>query len=159
VVVTIESIRILNAHDDDDDPGEIQLAAVLYDDPQNFHRSVHVTNRQDRMLLRNGDFVPANQIPAPLKLCVSEGRGATFTLHAWDNDDALNDEYGLDFDNYGDDDEVLFGFQAEFGEQLPSGVQVARSADLEVRYRIGRTAGDLNQHINICPPEDVLHSP
>jgi hypothetical protein len=158
VVVTIESIRILNAHDDGDDPGEIQLAAVLYDDPLNFHRSVHVTNRQGRMLLRTGEFIPANQLPAPLSLCVSQGRGASFTLHAWDNDDALNDEYGLDFDNYGDDDQVLFGFQAEFGEQLPIGVQVARSADLEVRYRVSRTVGGVHQGIS-CRPEVVLGSP
>jgi len=155
IVVTIESIRILNAHDDGDDPGEIQLAAVLYDDPLNFHRSVHVGNRSGRMTLKAGDLVPAEQLPRPLSLCVSEGQGATFALHAWDNDDALDDEYGLDFDNYDDDDEVLVGFQRRFGSQLPTGVQVARSADLEVRFRVGRTAGGRTAAI-FCPPKAHL---
>ena len=141
VVVIIDSIQILNAGDGRDEPGEIQFAAVLYDDPLNFHRSVHVTNRRGRMDLRAGDFVPANQLPDPLSLCVPQGRGAVFALHAWDNDDPMDDQYGLDFDNVDDDDEVLVGFQRAFGAELPSGVQVARSADLEVRFRVSRSTG------------------
>jgi hypothetical protein len=152
VVVVIESIQILDAKDGDGEPGEIQLAAVLYDDPTRFHRSVHVTNRHGRMELRAGEFVPASQLPPPLSLCVGPGRGATFALHAWDNDDPLDDEYGLDFDNVDDDDEVLIGFQREFGSELPAGVQVARSADLEVRYRVSRTAGGMTPDIP-CPPQ------
>jgi hypothetical protein len=46
VTITIESIRVLDSGDDDDnDPGEIQIAVVLYDDPENYHRSIHATNR------------------------------------------------------------------------------------------------------------------
>jgi len=150
IVVTIESIRILHSRDGDDDPGEIQLAAVLYDDPRDFHRSVHVTNRNGRMVLKAGDFVPPDQLPAPLTLCVARGRGATFSLYAWDNDDPQNDEYALDFDNYDDDDEVLLGFQRVFGAELPSAEQVVRSRDLEVRFRLGRTVGGVAGVL--CPP-------
>lgn len=151
VVVTIESVRILDTGDPSDEPtGEIQLAAALYDDPLNFHRSVHVTNRRGRMLLRRNDYVPANQLPAPLTLCVPRGRGATFTLHAWDNDDPPSDEYALEYDRFGDEaDELLVGFQRKFGDQLPSGVQVSRSADLEVRYRVSRAAA--GQPAILCP--------
>jgi hypothetical protein len=78
--------------------------------------------------------------------------GCHFALHAWDNDDPLSDRYGLDFDNDGDDDEVLFGFQRTFEGQLPTGLQVARSADLEVRFRVSRTAGGLTPDV-FCPPE------
>jgi hypothetical protein len=150
VVVTIVSIRILNSGDGDG-PGEIQLAAALYDDPLNFRRSVHVTNRRGRMTLRAGDFVPANQLPAPLSLCVPQGRGATFALHAWDNEDPPDNEYALDFDNYGDDDDVLIGFQKRFGRELPTVEQFERGKDLEVRFRVGRTAA--GQESVLCPPE------
>jgi hypothetical protein len=83
-----------------------------------------------------------------LSLCVPQGKGASFTLHAWDNDDDLGSEYGLDFD---EDDELLAGFRRRFGAQLPSGVQVATSADLEVRFRVARTAGAQNLDV-FCPP-------
>ncbi|MEU7864211.1 hypothetical protein [Nonomuraea sp. NPDC049141] len=153
VVVTIESVRILNTGDGAD-AGQIQLAAVLYDDPLNFRRSVHVTNRRGRMLLRKNALVPASQLPAPLSLCVRDS--AHFTLHAWDNDEALSDEYGLDYDDYGDDDELLVGFQRKFdGSRLPSGVQVSRSADLEVRYRVSQFVE--GQPTRLLCPRSSLH--
>jgi hypothetical protein len=151
IVVTIQSIRVLNVHEDDDDPGEIQLAAVLYDNPFSFHRSVHVTNRHGRMQIKTGDLVLANQLPPPLTLCVSQDQGATFTVHAWDNDDSLDNEYGLDFDNYDDVDDVLVGFQVRFDGELPTGVQIVRSDDLEVHYRVSRTIEGANTPV--CPLE------
>lgn len=154
VVVTIESIRILDAGDGEGKAGEIQLAAALYDNPLDFRRSVHVTNRDGRMGLRAGDLVPSNQLPGPLRLCVPAGRGATFTLHAWDNDDPLGDHYAFEFDNEGNHDDVLVGFQRRFGGQLPAGIQRVRSADLEVRFRVSRTAGA--PHADIFCPQEAL---
>jgi hypothetical protein len=138
VTVTIDSIRVLDSGDSPDDAGEIQLAAVLYDDPEHFHRSVHVTNRTGRMSLSAGDFVPISQLPAPMTLCVPRDHGATFTLHGWDNDQALDTKYSLDFDS---EDELLAGFRREFGSVLPTGPQVAESQDLRVTFRVTRNAG------------------
>jgi hypothetical protein len=139
VTVTVDSIQVLDSGDGPGDPGEIQLAAVLYDDPENFHRSVHVTNRKGgRMSLRARDFVPTDQLPAPMTLCVSRDHGATFTLHAWDNDQPSDAKFGLDFDS---EDTMLAGFRREFGSLLPTGPQVAESEDLRVTFRVTRTAG------------------
>ena len=154
VTVTIESVRVLDSGDDDDsDPGEIQIAVVLYDDSEHFRRSIHATNRGGRMSLDDGELVPTAQLPAPLTLCVPLGQGATFTLHGWDNDDQSGDLYASDFDDKDDDDELLVGFQRRFGAQLPSGIQIARSDDLEVRYRVTRgPSGLAGPGGFICPP-------
>lgn len=151
VTVTIDSIQMLDSGDDpNDDPGEIQLAAVLYDDPTDFHRSVHVTNRAGRMSLSAGEFVPIDQLPASMTLCVPRDHGATFTLHAWDNDQTLGEKYSLDFDS---EDELLAGFRREFGSVLPAGPQVAESGDVRVTYRVSR--GDATS-LTSCPPEQVV---
>ena len=76
------------------------------------------------------------------------GKGATFALHAWDNDDDSGDLYANDFDDKGDDDELLIGFQRRFGATLPTAQQVTRSADLEVRYRVSRGPGG---PVIVCP--------
>jgi len=152
VVVTIESVRVLDSGDDDgSDPGEIQLAATLYDDPWSFRRSVHGLSRGGKVALDDGARMPADRLPRPLTLCVQSGRGATFALHGWDNDDASGDLFANDFDDKGDDDELLVGFQRRFGAQLPTGVQLARAEDLEVRYRV--TRGGARQVA--CPGELV----
>ena len=137
IIVTIESVRILDSGDDDDnDPGEIQLGLALYDDPLNFRRSVHATNRGGVVPLDDGELMPTSRLPAPMVLCVPEGRGASFALYGWDNDDSPNDIFASDFDDKGDDDELLVGFQRRFDARLPTGTQSVRSSDLEVRYRI-----------------------
>ena len=138
VSVTIRSVRVLDSGDDDDsDPGEIQLGAALYDDPQNFHRSVHATSPTESVPVDDGERVPANRLPRQLTLCVPSGRGASFALYGWDNDDS-GGEFANDFDDKDDDDELLVGFARRFGAELPTGVQVARSKDLVVRYRVSR---------------------
>lgn len=138
VVVTVSSVRVLDSGDDDDnDPGEIQLGVALYDDPQNFHRSVHATSRGGSVRLDDGERMPASRLPLPLTLCVPSGRGASFALYGWDNDDS-GGLFANDFDDKDDDDELLVGFARRFGAELPTGMQVARSSDLEVRYRVTR---------------------
>jgi hypothetical protein len=129
----------------------IQLAATLYDDPWSFRRSVHGLSRGGKVALEDGARMPADRLPRPLTLCVQSGRGATFALHGWDNDDASGDLFANDFDDKGDDDELLVGFQRRFGAQLPTGVQLARAEDLEVRYRV--TRGGARQVA--CPSELV----
>jgi hypothetical protein len=157
VAVTVESVRVLDSGDDDNnDPGEIQVAVALYDAPRSFHRSRHATNRGGRVALDDGERMPANRLPPPLRLCVPSGEGATFALHGWDNDDGSGDLFANEFDDKGDDDELLVGFQRRFGTRLPSGVQVARSADLEIRYRVTRTSG--LERAPMCPP-DLRTSP
>jgi hypothetical protein len=141
VVVTIESIQVLDARDsDDDDPGEIQIAAALYDSPFSFRRSVHVTNRSGRhMDLDDGDRVPTAQLPSPLRLCVGRGDGATFALHGWDNDDDTDDRFENAYDDKGDHDDLLLGVQQRLGRRPPIGVQTASSDYVRVRYRVTRS--------------------
>jgi hypothetical protein len=141
VVVDIVSVQVRDARESGSDPGEIQIAAALYDSPFSFHRSVHVTNRSGRnMELRDGERVPARELPRPLTLCVGEGQGATFALHAWDNDPG-DDAYGNDFDDKGDDDDdLLVGGGRRFGAQLPTGTQTIESDYLRIRYRVSRGA-------------------
>jgi hypothetical protein len=81
-------------------------------------------------------------LPRPLTLCVPRGQGATFAVHGWENDQDSGDpaSYQDDFDDRGNDDDVLVGFQREFGADLPEGVQTATSDDLIVRYRVDHQA-------------------
>jgi hypothetical protein len=149
VVVTIDRVTVLDAHDDGADPGEIQLAMTLFDD-RNFGRSVHVQNTAGSMALPDGAIVPADRLPAPLMLCVPFGSGATFAVHGWDNDDDRHDLNANELDTDGDDDDLLIGFQSTFGSVLPSGQQVARTDDLEVRYHVDRVANP-NAPLGLCP--------
>jgi hypothetical protein len=61
-------------------------------------------------------------------------------LHGWDNDQDTQRDVNMKtlFDDSGDDDDLLVGFQRRFpsAAALPAGAQVARSDDLEIRYRI-----------------------
>ena len=57
VTVTIVSVEVRHDHDDGG-PGQIQLAATLYDSPYGFQRSVHDTNTSlRRMSLSDGDRI------------------------------------------------------------------------------------------------------
>jgi hypothetical protein len=155
-VITVRSIRVLDSGDDNDnDPGEIQIAAVLYDDPRNFRRSVHALNRGGRLALDDGESIPSSRLPPPVTICVPSGRGATFALHGWDNDDGPGDLHASDFDDKGNDDELLVGFQRRFAAQLPTGMQTEQSADLEIRYRVGRSRLPASP----CPPDAVSPTP
>jgi hypothetical protein len=142
ITVTVERVRVLDSGDDDaNDPGEIQLGLALYDDPFAFHRSVHELNSGGSALLDDGELMPSTRLPAPLTLCVPSGKSATFALYGWDNDDNRADIYANEFDDKGDDDELLVGFQRRFGPTLPTGTQVVRTADLEVRFRVTHATG------------------
>ena len=51
-------------------------------------------------------------------------QGATFALHAWDNDDDTGDQLENIYDLQGSDkDNLLVGIQRRFGPQLPTGLQ------------------------------------
>ena len=57
IEVVIEKVRILEVGEGSgQDLGEIQLAAALYQDPMNFHRSVHAANRGGSMKLDAGEL-------------------------------------------------------------------------------------------------------
>lgn len=137
--VTVESIQIRDVHDSGYLPGEIQLSAALYDDPQNFHQSDHKGNRSGkRMLLNAGDYVPRSELPEPMTICVRAGSEVNFSMFGWDNDEDASDiRYGRVYDNVGDDDEMLIGGRARFSSES-LGVQTARWEDLIVRYRVSR---------------------
>jgi hypothetical protein len=118
------------------------LAGVLYNNARHFTRSVHVSNVRGRMALRSGDFVPRDQLPAPIGMCVSPAEPMNFAFHAWDNDsEAEDDPYAFSFDNHGEDDDVVIGFRRRLGTNALFGVQVARSGDLEVRFTVNRSRG------------------
>ena len=109
------------------------------------------------MTLDDGDSVPGNRLPRPLALCVPRGTGATFALYGWDNDDDVGDPLRTDFDDKGDDDELLTGFQVRFGSNLPDGERVAgtsSSADLEVHYRVDRVDPSKDTHLR-CRDDEV----
>jgi hypothetical protein len=142
VTVTIERIKVLHTGDSPSDlPGEIQVSAALYDDPQNFHASAHEENRGGRMILNPGDTVPSNQLPEPLTVCVRYGTQVNFAVHGWDNSEDARDRYATVYDDYGDDDELLMGGRIKFDSEVASGSHVARWEDLEVRYRVTTQPG------------------
>lgn len=141
VTVTIESIKVLDVGDSGSDlPGEVQISAALYDDPENFRTSVHVENRGGRIMLRPDDYVPQNQLPNALSICVRSGTQVNFAVHGWDNNDGPRDRYANVYDDFGDDDELLTGGQITFSSEVTSGSRLSRWEDLEVRYRISAEA-------------------
>jgi hypothetical protein len=141
VTVTIERITVLDAREPPgDDPGEIQVAAALYDSAFSFRRSVHTTNRSGRhMNLDDGDRVPVAELPPPFSLCVARGQRPTFALYAWDNDEGDGDPHPNAFDNEGDDDDVLPGVRRRLGRELHPRSHTATSTHLQVRYRVTRS--------------------
>ncbi len=141
LIVTIERIEVRDARDSDSaDPGEIQIAAVLYDSPLRFGRSVHVTNRSGRhMLLDDGERVAARQLPRRLRLCVPARQGGTFAVHGWDDDDDADEPFRHEYDDEGGDaDDLLEGFQQRLGRRSGVRVHTGRGRHLEVRYRVTR---------------------
>jgi hypothetical protein len=164
ITVTIDSVKVLQTGDEidrsrrpssngvrgepstDGQPGEIQLAAVLYDDPTDFHRSIHVMNRGGAIKARPGQFVPTTQLPAPISLCVPRRQEVRFALHGWDNDDDSRRPsrvYASEFDNVGDPDDELTGFQATFGHHVTRlvGRRSDSGAELETRFTLSRIDG------------------
>jgi hypothetical protein len=139
VTVSIDRIRVLDSGDNEDNqPGEVQIAVALYDHPSLFTRSVHSLNLDGSVELNDGELMPSSRLPSPLTLCADTEDRITLAVHGWDNDDPSGDLYANDFDDKGDNDEVLVGFQRRFGTSLPDGVQVSTAADLRVTYHFGR---------------------
>jgi hypothetical protein len=139
VTVVIDSVRVLDDGDDSDNqPGEVQLAVALYNDPSRFTRSAHTMSRGGSIKVRNGEFIPTSRLPPPLTLCANYDERVTLALHGWDNDDPEGDPFANDFDDKDDDDEVLLGFQRRIGPVLPAGQQLASSPFLQVRYHFVR---------------------
>lgn len=126
VTLTIDRITVLDSGDDDDnDPGEVQVAVALYDSPFEFRRSAHGQTTDLAEVDDGGDIEPS-LLPAPLTLCVGDDDGVTVAVHGWDNDDDAGDPWRTEFDDKPDNedvDEVLVGFQSRFGADRPAGSQ------------------------------------
>jgi hypothetical protein len=134
VTVTIERVEVRNDHEDGG-PGQIQLAAALYDSPLAFRRSVHATNTsRTSMSLNTFDRVPRWQLPGRLRLCVGTGERATFALHAWENDGSE----ARFRHTYDESDDLLLGVQRRLRRDHRTRVITATGRDLIVRYRISR---------------------
>jgi hypothetical protein len=116
------------------DPGEIQFALAIYDDPAIFQHSAFVTNPFGRLTLYDGDPVPRSRLPARVTLCIPAGRAWGFGLYGWDNDDPADDTYSQTFDDIGDDDDLLVGVEAQFAGAGEI-VRTVETEDLEVRFR------------------------
>ena len=134
VSVTIESVQVTDDREAGG-PGQIQLAAALYDSPTTFTRSVHATNASRRSMdLNTFDRVPRSQLPGPLRLCVGAGKSATFTLHAWENDGS-EARFRHDYDA---SDELLGGIQDRLAGERRTRAITAIGRDLTVRYRVSQ---------------------
>jgi hypothetical protein len=144
--IDILSIQVLDSGDDDKfDPGEIQFSTALYDSALDFHRSTHRTTPKP-LNLDDGQFVPANSLPAPSILCVPlDTPAVTFAINGWDNDHDSGDRFAADFDDKNDDDELLRGFQLTIAGTPSTHVRTATSADLGIRYKVSRDERE-------CPP-------
>ncbi|MDR6559813.1 hypothetical protein J2809_004196 [Arthrobacter pascens] len=139
VTITVESVQIINDGDPGaDGSGEIQLATALYDDPQNFRKSVHRQNRLGRMSLNPGDFVPKAQLPQPMTICARHNSQVNFALHAWDNDDHPWDKYATVYDDFDDDDEMLTGGRIKVHSEQSPGSNLVTWQDLRVKYRVSQ---------------------
>jgi hypothetical protein len=134
VSVTITGVEVRNDHEEGG-PGQIQLAATLYDSPLAFRRSVHATNtNRMSMSLNTFDDVRQWQLPKPLRLCVGADESATFALHAWENDGSE-----ARFKHaYDESDDLLVGIQHRLAGDLRTEEIEAEGRDLTVRYRIGQ---------------------
>lgn len=153
VRVTVDRVRILQDQDiEEDEPGEINLSLVLYDPPSSFHQSV---KSKVGPLYANDDGGAASilvgaKVPAPVQLCPESTGRFRVALHGWDDDeggdngseDDANGDYNQDNST---PDDVLIGFTAEYSmTDVPDegSVTVTKvSEDMEVTYRLTRTAG------------------
>jgi hypothetical protein len=165
VTVDFDRVRVLDDGDSDDNaPGEVNLAVALYDNPDEFHRSVHRQNPTGRALVTDGGLVADDRMLAPTTLCLDAGDLFSLAVHGWDNDDEPEDGgiYANDFDDKGDDDELLYGFQDRFTQaQLDGAVRHAASDDLEIDYRLTTDTdtdadglGDCDERVDGTDPGD-----
>jgi hypothetical protein len=163
VTVTVESVRVLHSGDDpENQPGEVNLVLVAYDSPFAFHRSARSESGQVRV--RDGEFVDATRLPHPVTLCLNQDDTSfRLAVHGWDDDDDSTDPFYTtgDFDDIGDDDEVLLGFQQTWGPNPPTAPQTVVSEALEVTYRMetgtdsdGDGLGDCDEQIAGSNPEN-----
>lgn len=143
--VDIKSIRVLDSGESDhSEAGEIQFSTALYDSGLDFHRSTFHTTPL-AVSVKAGQSVPVNKLPPPSILCVPpETRAFTFAINGWDNDDRSGDPFGRDFDDKGDADELLRGFQLRVSGNPPASLQTATSRHLQIHYRVTRDAA-------LCP--------
>jgi hypothetical protein len=134
VTVTIESVELTDDREGGG-PGQIQLAAALYDSPTSFTRSVHATNTSRKSMdLNTFNRVPRWQLPGALRLCVGAGESATFTLHAWENDGS-EARFRHAFDA---EDELLGGIQDRLAGEIRKSTITAVGRDLTVSYRVSQ---------------------
>ena len=147
VTVTIESVEVRDDREGGG-PGQIQLAAALYDSPTAFRRSVHATNASGRSMdLNTFDQVRRSQLPGPLGLCVDRGESATFTLHAWENDGS-EARFRHAFDA---SDELLGGIQDRLAGERRTRAITATGRDLIVRYRVSQPETVVSPECSLGP--------
>jgi len=134
---------------------------VVYDSPFAFHRSERSEAGQVRV--HNGEFFDATRLPRPVTLCLGpDDTSFRIALHGWgDNDDSTDPYYVTgDFDDIGNHDEVLFGFQKTWGViNPPTGSQTAASEDLEVTYRIETNTDSDDDGLGDCDEQIIGSDP
>jgi len=159
LTVTIESVKVLDSGDDSDNqPGEVNLVLVAYDSPFAFHRSE--SSQGGAVQVSDGEFVEARGIPAPVTLCLGNDETSfRLAVHGWDDDDDVSDPYYGDFDDIGDDDEVILGFQKTWIGNPPSGTQTAISEDMQVAYRIDTNTDKDGDGLGDCDEQIVGSDP
>jgi hypothetical protein len=153
VTVTPSIIHIEDDLDDEDNPGELNLAFVLY--TGDFKQSVR--NQVGPVNVRSPGDWPLDKLPAPLSMCLNPSDNLVVTFQGWDDDDVDPAFKGkFNYVHYGPDpvgpspppvvveaDQTLRGVTSVFplsSTSLPIGTG-GFSDDMTIRFQISATTG------------------
>lgn len=131
--VGVASIRVKDPRDGDS-PGEINLASVLY------HRDLRGSSRREigPLSIRPNRSVPADDLPAAMKVCAESGPGPIVTVQGWDDDEGRDGELDIASvlkrpGHFPDTDDVIAGVTLAI---TAPGSFNASSSDLVVRFTV-----------------------
>ena len=153
VVVTVDSITVLDDGDDEgDEPGDVNLSLALYDHPGDFHRLTK--SKMGPMDVSD----PADITPtfAPLTQCVGRSdRTFRVALHGWDDDDFFGANGDFEQHNVtNNEDDPIIGFTETLrATDVPIGGSLVRntvSSDLRVTYTVTRVADTDADGLDAC---------
>ncbi|HYC00987.1 MAG TPA: hypothetical protein VEC57_17770 [Candidatus Limnocylindrales bacterium] len=133
VTVDVDSIKVLDDHDDGDNPGDLNFVLVVYTHDLTRSAREEVT----ALTVHSGAVVGDDSAPGPVSLCLTpeQADAAVATLQAWDDDDGPVGELNPD------GDQALLGVHVEIS-RFALGSHAVTSPDMEVAFDIGHTGID-----------------
>ena len=159
VTVSVAQLKVLQDHDSwfaDSGAGELNYVLAAYT------KSLKQSSRSkgNRVVLDEGDTVPAVGLPGPVTLCLGRNDVLVATVQGWEDDDGAGGKLSGDAHRwnrvFSDDDDILDGVAQELStgavyDATSGGPVVLRSSDIQTTLNVRRTFTDAdNDGLTLC---------